>query len=114
MSHPPVVVGIEFGGTKVATGVCDLAGNKLAASVVDTEGDRGARAAFDHGIQTARNLLIGCSAEGSLAAVGVSTFGIPFEDRVELAPSIDGWGSLALGRGPRPAFPGLSIRMATD
>ncbi len=114
MSHPPVVVGIDFGGTKIATAVCDLAGNKLAASVVDTEGDRGARAAFDHGIQTARNLLIGCSAEGSLAAVGVSTFGIPFEDRVELAPSIDGWGSLALGRELRAAFPGVSIRMATD
>jgi glucokinase len=114
MSHPPVVVGIDFGGTKIAIAVCDLAGNKLAASVVDTEGDRGARAAFDHGIQTARNLLIGCSAEDSLAAVGVSTFGIPFEDRVELAPSIDGWGSLALGRELRAAFPGVSIRMATD
>ena len=114
MSHPPVVVGIDFGGTKIATAVCDLAGNKLAANVVDTGGDRGARAAFDHGIRAARDLLIGCSAEGSLAAVGVSTFGIPFEDRVELAPSIDGWGSLALGRELRAAFPGVSIRMATD
>ncbi len=114
MSHPPVVVGIDFGGTKIAAAVCDLAGNKIAASVVDTGGDRGARAAFDHGIQTARDLLIGCSAQDSVAAVGVSTFGIPFEDRVELAPSIDGWGSLALGRELRAAFPGVSIRMATD
>ncbi len=114
MSHPPVVVGIDFGGTKIATAVCDLAGNKLAATVVDTGADRGARAAFDHGIRAARDLLIGCSAEDSLAAVGVSTFGIPFEDRVELAPSIDGWGSLALGRELRAAFPGVSIRMATD
>ena len=114
MSHPPVVVGIDFGGTKIATAVCDLAGNKLAASVVETGGDRGAQAAFDHGIRTARDLLIGCSAEDSLAAVGVSTFGIPFDDRVELAPSVDGWGALALGRELRAAFPGVSIRMATD
>ncbi|MGO8956416.1 MAG: ROK family protein [Streptosporangiaceae bacterium] len=114
MSHPPVVVGIDFGGTKIAVAVCDLAGNKLAAAVVDNGGDRGAKAAFDHGIQTARDLLIGCSAEDSLAAVGVATFGIPFEDRVELAPSIDGWGSLPIGRELRAAFPGASIRMATD
>ncbi len=114
MSHPPVVLGIDFGGTKIATAVCDLAGNKLAATVVDTGGDRGARAAFDHGIRTARDLLAGCSAQESLAAVGVATFGIPFEDRVELAPSVDGWDSLALGRELRTAFPGVSIRMATD
>jgi glucokinase len=113
MSHP-VVLGIDFGGTKIAAAVCDLAGNKLAASVVDTGADRGARAAFDHGIRTARDLLIGCSAADSLAAVGVSTFGIPFDDRVELAPSIDGWDSLALGRELQAAFPGVSIRMATD
>ncbi len=114
MSHPPVVLGLDFGGTKIAAAVCDLAGNKLAATVVDNGGDRGAQAAFDHGIKTARDLLIGCSAQDSLAAVGVATFGIPFEDRVELAPSIDGWGSLALGRELRAAFPGVSIRMATD
>ena len=114
MSHPPVVLGLDFGGTKIAVAVCDLAGNKLAAAVVDNGGDHGARAAFNHGIQTARDLLIGCSAENSLAAVGVATFGIPFEDRVELAPSIDGWGSLALGQELRAAFPGVGIRMATD
>ncbi len=113
MSHPPVVLGLDFGGTKIAVAVCDLAGNKLAATVVDN-GDRGARAAFDLGIHTARELLSGCSAEDSLAAVGVATFGIPFEDRVELAPSIDGWGSLPIGRELRAAFPGVSIRMATD
>jgi glucokinase len=46
--------------------------------------------------------------------VGVSTFGIPFEDRVELAPAIDGWEDLPLGRELRAAFPGAAIRMGTD
>jgi glucokinase len=46
--------------------------------------------------------------------VGVSTFGIPFEDRVELAPAIDGWGELALGKEVRTAFPGAAVRLATD
>lgn len=114
MSHPSVVLGLDFGGTKIAAAVCDLAGVKLADAVVDSRGDRGARASFDHGVETALHLLTTVASESSLAAVGVSTFGIPFEDRVELAPSIDGWETLELGRELRKAFPGSGISMATD
>ena len=35
-------------------------------------------------------------------------------DRVELAPTIDGWGELPLGREVQAAFPGAAVRMATD
>jgi glucokinase len=114
MTHPPVLLGIDFGGTKIATAVCDLAGNKLASAVVDSFGERGARASFDHGVATAASLLSEHAAGAALAAVGVATFGIPFEDRVELAPAIDGWEQLELGRELRRAFPGAAIRMATD
>jgi glucokinase len=44
----------------------------------------------------------------------VSTFGIPFDDRVELAPSIAGWDKLALGQELRAAFPGARVAMAND
>ena len=114
MAHPPVVLGIDFGGTKIATAVCDLAGNKLASAVVDSLADYGARASFDHGVRAARDLLGTTAAGAPLAAVGVATFGIPFEDRVELAPAIDGWAKLELGRELQWAFPGVAIRMATD
>jgi len=57
MTHPPVLLGIDFGGTKIAIAVCDLAGNKLASVVVDSLGERGARVSFDHGVQTAKALL---------------------------------------------------------
>ena len=114
MTHPPVLLGIDFGGTKIATAVCDLAGNKLAAAVVDSLAERGARASFDHGVATAMSLVAEHAAGAAIAAVGVATFGIPFEDRVELAPAIDGWERLALGRELRAAFPGAAIRMATD
>jgi glucokinase len=114
MNNPPVVLGIDFGGTKIAAAVCDLAGNRLAAAVVDSLGERGVRASFGHGVQTARDLLASAAAGARLAAVGVSTFGIPFDDRVELAPAIDGWGSLEIGRELRTAFPGAAIRMGTD
>jgi len=114
MSNPPVVLGIDFGGTKIAAAVCDLEGNKLASAVVDSLGERGARVTFDHGVQTARALLAETAASAQLAAVGVATFGIPFEDRVELAPVITDWDALELGRELRAAFPGAAVRMATD
>lgn len=114
MSHPPVVLGIDFGGTKIAAAVCDLAGNKLASAVVESRGELGARASFDNGVAAARELLRTAADGAPLAAVGVATFGIPFEDRVELAPAISGWSTLPLGRDLRDAFPGARIRMATD
>jgi glucokinase len=123
VGNSPVVVGFDFGGTKIATAVCDLMGNRLASATVSTGADagllqpagaRGAHAIFDRGIQAARDLLAAVAPRGELAAVGAATFGIPFEDRVELAPAIDGWESLALGRELRAAFEGAEVRMATD
>jgi glucokinase len=114
MTQSPVLLGIDFGGTKIATAVCDLSGDKLASAVVDSLAERGARASFDHGVATAAGLLAAHAAGASVAAVGVATFGIPFEDRVELAPAIDGWERLALGRELRRAFPGAIISMGTD
>jgi glucokinase len=114
MSHPPVVLGLDFGGTKIAAAVCDQAGNKLASVVVPSRGELGARASFEHGIAAARDLLDTAAPSAQLTAVGAATFGIPFDDRVELAPAIKGWGSLEFGRALRAAFPGAPVRVATD
>jgi glucokinase len=114
MSLLPVVLGLDYGGTKIAVAVSDLAGNQLAAQVVASGGELGAQASFDRGIAVARDLLDRRAPGAQLAAVGVSTFGIPFEDRVELAPAIPGWENLAIGRELRAAFAGAQIRMATD
>jgi len=113
--HPPkVVLGIDFGGTKIAVAVCDLQGSRLASIVVDSLGERGARATFDHGVHTAKALLAESADGAQLAAVGVTTFGIPFDDRVELAPAIRDWHELELGRELRAAFPGTTVELATD
>lgn len=114
MNHPPVVLGLDFGGTKIAAAVCDLAGNRLGSTVVDSLATDGARASFDHGVKTARGLFADAAPDAALAAVGVSTFGIPFDDRVDLAPAINGWESFPLGRELRAAFPGAIIQVATD
>jgi glucokinase len=109
-----VVLGLDFGGTKIAAAVCDPAGNRLAETVVDSLGEHGAAASLGQGISTARELLADTAADATLAAVGVVTFGIPYDDRVELAPAIEGWTRLEFGREMRRAFPGVPIRMATD
>jgi glucokinase len=114
MRNPPVVLGLDFGGTKIAAAVCDLAGNKIASAVVDSRGMEGARVAFDHGVHTAKALLAETAPTARLAAVGVATFGIPFDDRVELAPAISAWGALPFGRELRSAFPGTPVQIATD
>ena len=105
-SPSPVVLGIDYGGTKIATAVCDLSGRRLATRVIDAEPDGGARAAFDRGVRAAKTLLAETAIDRPLAGVGVSTFGIPSEDGVALAPAIDGWEDLAMGRDLREAFAG--------
>ena len=114
MFPSPVILGLDFGGTKIAAAVCSLDGTRLGSATVGSGGELGARASFGRGMQAARDLLGTAAPGATLAAVGVSTFGIPFEDRVDLAPAISGWGDLPLGRELRAAFPGAAIRMATD
>jgi glucokinase len=110
----PVVLGLDFGGTKIAMAVCEVSGDRLGSATVGSGGELGAQASFERGIGAARDLLAAEAPGRELAAVGVSTFGIPFDDRVELAPAISGWDTLALGRELRAAFSGAQIRMATD
>ena len=114
MSLAPVVLGIDFGGTKIATAVCDLSGRRLATHVIDAEPERGARSAFNRGVRAARELLAEAVNGRPLGGVGVSTFGIPSEDGVALAPAIDGWEDIAMGRELREAFAGTPVTMATD
>jgi glucokinase len=113
MSTATVLLGIDFGGTKIAVALTDPRGRMLATTTVESAAELGARAAFDRGMQAARQLMA-AQDDPELVAVGVSTFGIPFEDRVELAPAIDGWDTFALGQELRAAFPGTAVRMATD
>ena len=134
MGRPPVVLGLDFGGTKIAVAVCDVQGNRLASATVSTapsaassvassneastdespDGQDLAHVVFHRAIRAARGLLTTAAPDSELVAVGASTFGIPHEDQVELAPAIDGWENLALGRELRAAFPGAILRMATD
>jgi glucokinase len=114
LADSPIVLGLDFGGTKIAMAVCEPDGELRASTTVSSGGELGARASFERGIKAAREVLAAAAPGREVAAVGVSTFGIPFEDRVELAPTIEGWGELPLGQEVRAAFPGAAVRLATD
>jgi glucokinase len=57
MSQSPVVLGLDYGGTKIAAAVCDLAGQRLASVFMPSCGELGARDSFVHGIDPAWDLL---------------------------------------------------------
>jgi len=109
----PVVLGVDFGGTKIAVGACDLDGRRLASCTLAAEGDRGADVTLRRGIDAAHTLLKDLPG-AELWAVGVATFGIPAADHVGLAPTIDGWDRLALRDELSAAFTDVPVTVMTD
>jgi glucokinase len=114
MTGTPVVLGLDFGGTKTAMAVSTPTGERLASREVGSGAGSGARSAFDRGVAAARDLVARTAGDAGLLAVGAATFGIPFEDHVEPAPAIPGWEDLAFGRELRAAFPAAEVVVTTD
>jgi glucokinase len=114
MKRRPVVLGLDFGGTKIAVAVGDLSGRRLGVTTVDSVAEAGAEAAMTRGLTAARDLLADVAPGQELAGVGAATLGIPYDDRVELAPTFPGWGALPFGQLVRDAFSGIPVRLGTD
>src|SRR5919204_1784868 len=91
------VLGIDFGGTKVALGTATPAGELLETARLDNAG-RDAGAVVAHALEAAGDLLrrTTASARGRLLAVGAVSPGIIAEDGVRLAPNVRGWEQLRL------------------
>jgi glucokinase len=110
----PVVLGVDFGGSKVAVAAADGVGTRLGSATIAVRPDDSAQRTFDRGVAAAHDLLAEVATGRPLVAVGACTFGIPRMDGIDLAPNIAGWDRLAFGDRLRLAFPGADIRMATD
>ena len=110
----PVVLGLDFGGTKIAGAVCEMTGFRLGSMTIDTRAADGAQTSLERGLLAARSLLDTSAGGRPLAAVGACTIGIPSENGISLAPTIPGWGALVLDRELRRVFEGAEIRLATD
>ena len=110
----PVVLGLDFGGTKIAGAVCDMTGFRLGSMTIGTRAADGAQISLERGLLAARSLLDTSAPGRPLAAVGACTIGIPGENGISLAPTIPGWGALLLDRELRRVFESAEIRLATD
>jgi glucokinase len=105
-----LILGVDFGGTKVAIGIADRDGTLLKQVRLDTDASAGAVQAVDRALAAAADLV----AAGRLAAVGVVSPGIVLPDRILLAPNVPGWERLRLPEIVGSRFPGLPVAIGTD
>ncbi|GAA1852502.1 ROK family protein [Asanoa iriomotensis] len=87
------VLGIDFGGTKVALATADREWSPTVSSTrmrIPTTGS--AEEVVRQSLAPARGLV------AAPAAVGVSTFGIVRDERIRLAPNVPGWEGMELPR----------------
>lgn len=89
-----MILGIDFGGTKVALATADATGAPLRRVRLETRAADGAEQVVRRALDAARRLVAGTP--GTLTAVGVSTFGVVRDGRVRLAPNVPGWEDLPL------------------
>jgi glucokinase len=89
-----VVLGIDFGGTKIALATATTSGERLRGTRIETRAPEGAEAVVRRALDAANDLL--AATPGRLVAAGVSTFGVVRGGRVRLAPNVPGWEDLPL------------------
>ena len=94
MNTDEVILGIDFGGTKVALGLADRDGKLLHTHRLDTDAEAGAEQVVSRALSCADALL--AEFGGRLSAVGVVSPGIVLDERILLAPNVPGWESLRL------------------
>ncbi|UUV33275.1 ROK family protein [Amycolatopsis roodepoortensis] len=114
MTGEELILGIDFGGTKVAIGLADRAGSLLVTRRLDTDAQAGAGQVVSRALAAARKLLADEGAADRLVAIGVVSPGIVLEDRILLAPNVPGWEELRLRDLVAAEFEGLPIAVGTD
>src|SRR5579875_1656369 len=112
-----VILGIDFGGSKIAAALAELDGTLGEVRTAPTDPRAGASANLERALGLARQLL-GDSGDDATAAreiisVGACTFGIPLADGVQLSPAIPGWDRLPLRARLEQAF-GVPVALVTD
>lgn len=108
-----MVLGFDFGGTKIAVALRRSDGRTFGDCIVDTEPAAGGLANLERAVSAAQRLMANVGASVELAAVGACTFGIPREEGVALAPVIPGWDALPLRRLIEEAF-SVPVAVLTD
>ena len=109
-----LILGIDFGGTKVALGLADREGKLLATRRLDTDAQAGADQVVTRALAAAKSLLADEGAADSITAIGVVSPGIVLPDRILLAPNVPGWEQLHLEELVAAEFADVPIAVGTD
>jgi glucokinase len=92
------VLGIDFGGTKIALATAGLDGEPIESTRLDTQAPLGAEQAVARALERAHDLMAVTrqTRGGRCLAVGAVSPGIVYPDRIALAPNVPGWEALRL------------------
>ncbi|WP_329101036.1 ROK family protein [Micromonospora sp. NBC_01699] len=110
--HGPRLLGIDFGGTKMAIGVADAEGRLLTSERVPTYAERGAPQALERALDLAEKLI--AEVGGPVAAAGVASPGVVRPDGIDLAPNVPGWERLRLADAVRDRLGVETVRVDND
>lgn len=110
MTSDDLILGIDFGGTKVALGLADRTGSLRATRRLDTDAEAGAEQVVARALAAAAELADGAR----VSAIGVVSPGIVLPDRILLAPNVPGWEELHLAELVAEAFPEVPVTVGTD
>lgn len=105
------LLGIDFGGTKMALAIADPDGGILERRVLPTLAEHGAEAALARALDCAGQMTADA---GPVLAAGVATPGAVVEDRIELAPNVPGWDGLRLGAAVADRFGVKHVGVVND
>jgi glucokinase len=109
------VLALDIGGTKLAAAVGDRSAVLRHRRSLPTCASRGAEAVLAAAVDLAKAVAEDERASGGdVAALGVSTMGIPRPGGVDLAPNVPGWAELDLYEAFRTAFPTLEVTCGND
>jgi glucokinase len=107
-----MILGVDFGGTKVAIGLADRTGRVLMRRRLDTDAAAGADQAVDRTLLAAGEMLAESATQ--LIAIGVVSPGIVLPDRILLAPNVPGWERLRLRETVSNRMGGMPTVVGTD
>jgi glucokinase len=105
----PHVLGIDFGGTKVALATADAGWSPTVSSTrlrIPTTGS--AEEVVRRSLEAARGIVT------APVAVGVSTIGVVRDDRIRLAPNVPGWEGMELPRMLRDEYGDTPVVIDND
>ena len=116
MAEPAFVLGIDFGGTKIALATAALDGRVMESDRLDTDAAGGAVQAVDRALARADDLLAATTRDGGGRCLAVSAVspGIVYDDHVALAPNVPGWQELRLPDLLREHFAPARSAVGTD